>query len=359
MADSLKTAEQYEISQLQQGQTAFGAIVALQDQGFVSGLREFAKDSGQRSRIANQIMADPSYAASFKGADSAAGLVVAAFSDQGHKLIELGGKIHQAAYDVQHQSLVQGRRARPPRPPGPGQGPVQPAAETPSRSTPSAWARTPTAPSPWACSARLSRRPTPPWSNRALAVAAMAAIGEGGDEYSPQLTALLTDSVEGQCLRLAKLNLYQCLSVAKPHYEDVFCLGQHAVGETGQCVMKGAVAGYVIPSSMPAAAPQDATQVASKPRGKKKLVEGGEGGLIRVLHRETGRWPGGAGGGIEPHLGRTPPQSLRDSSPAREGARARRQTRQLHPPAEACNYPHPNAFPVYDRRRALCAAVSF
>jgi hypothetical protein len=35
---------------------------------------------------------------------------------------------------------------------------------------------------------------------------------------------------------MAKLNLFQCLSVAGPEYEDVFCLGQHAVLDTGQCV---------------------------------------------------------------------------------------------------------------------------
>ena len=114
--------------------------------------------------------------------------------------------------------------------------------------------------------------PYTPLVARSLAVAAMAAIGEGGDEYSPQLTALLADTAEAQCLHLAKLNLYQCLSVAKPHYEDVFCLGQHAVGDTGQCVMKGTVAGYVLPPVI-AVRPQTDTAkqtVASKKGGKKK-----------------------------------------------------------------------------------------
>jgi hypothetical protein len=42
------------------------------------------------------------------------------------------------------------------------------------------------------------------------------------------------------CLRLAKLNLYQCLAAAGPEYEDIFCLGQHAMAETGQCVADAA-----------------------------------------------------------------------------------------------------------------------
>ena len=41
----------------------------------------------------------------------------------------------------------------------------------------------------------------------------------------------------GQCLRLAKLNLYQCLASAGPHYEDIYCLGQHAMIDPGQCVV--------------------------------------------------------------------------------------------------------------------------
>ena len=47
---------------------------------------------------------------------------------------------------------------------------------------------------------------------------------------------------------MSKLNLYQCLAVAKPHYEDVFCLGQHVLIDTGQCVMKAAGAPFPTPA---------------------------------------------------------------------------------------------------------------
>ena len=39
---------------------------------------------------------------------------------------------------------------------------------------------------------------------------------------------------------MAKLNLYQCLAVARPNYEDVFCLGQHAMMDTGRCMIRAA-----------------------------------------------------------------------------------------------------------------------
>lgn len=255
VAESLKTAEHYQSDQFQKGQTAYGAIVALQDPAFVATLREFAKDPQQRSQVANALMADPYYAASFKGADSAAGLMIGAFSDQGQKLIATGGQLRQAAYDVQHQSWSKADVAdRPGR-----LALAKSLSDQPMEAVEVATLRLaqnasgveamgmagPPVPAPYT-----------PLVARALAVAAMAAIGEGGDEYSPQLTALLAENNEGQCLHLAKLNLYQCLSVAKPHYEDVFCLGQHAVGDTGQCVMKGAVAGYVIPPPIAEKPPQ-------------------------------------------------------------------------------------------------------
>jgi hypothetical protein len=39
---------------------------------------------------------------------------------------------------------------------------------------------------------------------------------------------------------MAKLNLFQCMAVAGPHYEDVFCLSQHAMLEAGQCLAEAA-----------------------------------------------------------------------------------------------------------------------
>jgi hypothetical protein len=271
VAESLKTAEHYQSDQFQRGQTAYGAIVALQDPAFVATLREFAKDPVRRSQVAGMIMSDPSYATTFKGADSAAGLVIGAFSEQGNKLIGAGEKIHQAAYDVQHQAWS---KADVPDRPG-RLALAKSLSDEPQKAVEVSTLRLQQNASGKEAMGLAAPPAPPPYTPlvaRSLAVAAMAALGEGGEEYAPQLTALLADNAEGQCLHLAKLNLYQCLSVAKPHYEDVFCLGKHAVGDTGQCVMKGAVAGYVIPPPVtrPAAQPQPAATVASGRHGKKK-----------------------------------------------------------------------------------------
>jgi hypothetical protein len=68
---------------------------------------------------------------------------------------------------------------------------------------------------------------------RGLAIAALAALGEAGDANSNQIMGLMSEPNVGRCMNMSKLNLYQCLAVARPHYEDVFCLGQHAMMDTG------------------------------------------------------------------------------------------------------------------------------
>jgi hypothetical protein len=57
---------------------------------------------------------------------------------------------------------------------------------------------------------------------------------------------MMDEGVGPRCLSLAKLNHYQCLAVAKPNYEDMFCLGQHALMETGTCLQK--MAGTAAPA---------------------------------------------------------------------------------------------------------------
>jgi hypothetical protein len=96
---------------------------------------------------------------------------------------------------------------------------------------------------------------------RGLALAALAVLGQADEEHGEQIVPLLADAQTTECVKMARLNLYQCLSVAGPQYEDVFCLGQHAMMDTGQCVVKAAgwaalpVPGSPLSVSVPIATP--------------------------------------------------------------------------------------------------------
>ena len=235
---ALTTAAAYEPRQFLRGAIAYAAVVALQDPAFVAGVREFARDAAQRKQVAADLVTNPAYVVSIDGSAGAAGLVTRAFRGDSTRLYSTGTAVKQAAYDVQHQqwskAYVQDIPQR--------LAAVRTLSETPLRGSLAETQLLQQAALGQA-SLGISGEPvSPPYTPlivRGLAVAALAALGEGGEENRAQLDALMADATTGYCLNMAKLNLYQCLAVAKPHYEDVFCLGQHILMDTGQCLMKG------------------------------------------------------------------------------------------------------------------------
>ena len=238
VAQALKTGEGYEPGQLLRGAIAYGAVVALQDPTFVAGVRKFAADPEQRRTVAYEIMKDPAYAVGFAGSASAAGLVMTAIGDDGVKLLALGRNVKQAAYDVQHQAWSRsdvpsrdGRLAL-----------AKSLSSTPTLAEVAETSRLQMAVSGSGQMGLTSQSASPPYTPlviHSLAVAALAALGYADDNSISQVMPILAESASESCLNMSKLNLYQCLAVSKPHYEDVFCLGQHILLDTGQCLDQG------------------------------------------------------------------------------------------------------------------------
>jgi hypothetical protein len=239
VAQGLKVGEAYEPQALLRGQIAYGAVAALQEPEFVAGVRKFAADPDQRRQVAYEIMKDPAYAVGFAGSAKAAGLVMGALTDDGRRLYEVGKSVKQAAYDVQRQGWskaeVPGRDARLSLAKSlsatPGLGEV--AETTRLQSAVTGGAQMGFAPAEVA-------PPYTPVVVRSLAIAALAALGYADDASLGQVMPILAEPNAANCLNMSKLNLYQCLAVAKPHYEDVFCLGQHVLADTGRCLMRDA-----------------------------------------------------------------------------------------------------------------------
>jgi hypothetical protein len=240
---SLNTGEGYEAQQLARGGIAYGALVALQDPGFVASVRTFAVNPEGRRSLAARLVSDPNYVAALPNVATAAGLVISTLDTESNRVRGAGEMVKQFAYDVQHQAWSKkditdpaGRLAY-----------AKQLSNAPMTPLPEDVAQLKGAvggpDSKVASRAMLVSGPAsaPPYTavvSRALAIAALAALGEGGDENDAQVESLLNESTGGFCLNMSKLNLYQCLAVAKPWYEDVFCLGQHILIDTGQCVTK-------------------------------------------------------------------------------------------------------------------------
>ena len=273
IAQSLRTGESYEPQQLLRGAIAYGAVVALQDPAFRAGVRTYVVDADQRRTIAYEIMKDPAYALGISGAASAAGLVTQALGDDGRKLLEDGRAVKQAAYDVQHQAWskteVASRDER--------MALAKSLSAQPNLGEVAETARLQMAVSgsgQLGVSAESASPPYTPIVIHSLAMAALAALGYADDASLEQVMPIMAEPTSAQCLNMSKLNLFQCLAVAKPHYEDVFCLGQHILEDTGHCLMKGA--GVVEPVDPRVQAAQEAallkasTSTTAKPHSKKR-----------------------------------------------------------------------------------------
>lgn len=271
VAQSLRTSAAYEPGQLLRGAMAYAAVVALQDPAFVAGVRAYAGDATTRQKIITEIYKDPAYVVGIAGADSAAGRIAAAVGDDGHKVFAAGQAVKQAAYSVQRSKWslaeVVGRDQRLSQAKALSTTPIVGDMNDTLAMQQAAGGGAPmTLPT-------FTAKP-PPYTNlviRGMALAALAALGAADDASADSARQMLADPTGERCLKMAKLNLYQCLAVSKPHYEDVFCTGQHGLMDTGQCVISGAGAAPVI-NVIPPPLEIAQAKAAAKPVGAAKVT---------------------------------------------------------------------------------------
>ena len=239
IAKSIEVGAAYEPKQFLQGAIAYGAVAALQDPAFVAGIRTFGADPLQRRQLVFDILKNPAYVADLPSAANAASLVTAALGGDAQRLYDNGKAVKQSAYDVQKQTWskveVVGRDQRLARAKALSATTLTGEVEETARLQQASVGAGAMSLSPMPASAPYS-----PVVTRALAVAALAALGEAGDANLETILAVMVEPNVGFCMNLSKLNLYQCLAVSKPHYEDVFCLGQHIMMDTGRCLIKAA-----------------------------------------------------------------------------------------------------------------------
>ncbi|MEP6966469.1 MAG: hypothetical protein ABI906_00165 [Pseudomonadota bacterium] len=239
VAEALRTSAAYEPRALVRGAVAYAAVAALEDADFVNQVRSAGTSPRNRRLMVGYILANPAYVFLFRGSEAAAGLAKEALGGAGLRLYAAGKTIKQSAYDVQHQTWSKeevadrgGRLAA-----------VEASSESsfpPADDHMDALRRAASGVAPLAIAAPPAQPPYTPLVARALQLAAIAALGEAGDGAYDELTSLTSDEGAANCLHVAKLNLYQCLAVSKPNYEDIFCIGQHIMSDTGSCLAKNA-----------------------------------------------------------------------------------------------------------------------
>lgn len=228
VSQALAAAASHEPHQFESGMIAYAALAALQEPGFVQALQA----EPDRAALVRRLAADPREALQLPGGEAAAARASGALISQGEALRAQGQKVKHASYSVQHQAWSKRGVANP----AARLARVKRLSAEPFRAEGEDSARI------YQAMAAGSRHagPAGPAVTRAVAVAALNVLGQGGEARS-----LMSEPRSAQCLHLAKLNLFQCLAAAGPQYEDIYCLGEHAMADTGQCVVEATKPAHV------------------------------------------------------------------------------------------------------------------
>lgn len=234
VAGAVQVAAAHDPRQIEAGMIAYAAMAALQDPAFVAGVQRITDDPGQSDAMVRRLTEYPEAAVELPGAERAAARARAALLRQIEPLLADGRRVKQAAYDIQHHAwsratVADGRerlamvKQLAVQPFSPSENDATLLFQSVSRGV-------------------ESREPVPPSPvvTRGLALAALTLAGRAGEADAPALRTVVSDPRSASCMRMAKLNLFQCMAVAGPHYEDVFCISEHAMLEAGKCMAQAA-----------------------------------------------------------------------------------------------------------------------
>jgi hypothetical protein len=236
---AIRKGASYEPAQISRGMIAYGSILALQSPEFVEGVRTFAVDPAIRREMVARIIADPAYAATLPGADAAAGLIVETIGRDSAAMLAIADAVEEDAYTIQGRSdprrrwaivniadrdtRLQGAKAL---------SAVQmlPSADESARLFAAANSGSGLDVTP-----ARSGPPYTPAVVRSLALAALAALGAGGEDARANTEALTVEQNSEFCLNMSKLMLFQCLAASRPSFEDIFCVGRHVARDLATC----------------------------------------------------------------------------------------------------------------------------
>lgn len=238
VARAVELGSVFEPKQLEEGAIAYAALTALQDPAFVEAVREVGQDPSARDTLVGRLVDHPEAVLETAAARRAATRVSLVLGKIGMDMLAAGAAVRQASYDLQSQPWSKQAIATPDQ----RLARIEAESATPVSLAPSDTQQL--------ISGLVAQRSQADGSGeassvtpvvaRGLALAALAILGMAGDDQEQQIAPLLTDARDAQCIRMARLNDLQCLSVAGPQYEDLFCLGNHAMMDSGRCIASAA-----------------------------------------------------------------------------------------------------------------------
>lgn len=298
---ALDRAAGYNRAALTRGWIAYGAMTAAQAPEFVRGVRDTAAHYG-RDVMIRGLTLDPAYAERLKGGAEAARLAMLSARADGARVYTVGERYKEMAYSLQNQrwanqiAPAQPARVTRMRTLAAGAGSRDVPAEFAPRLVVPAGSVTPwtdpnqfggatfwdnfrLAPAPAVTApvaapvaapvvAPAAPRLLQPHPDRVTTINRMTTLAalyvmDATLDPAAQADRMLNEGSTERCLELAQVQFYQCMSAARFRYENAFCLGEHALKETGACMRNATVEAQMTP--VVAALPPPAAPVAPEP----------------------------------------------------------------------------------------------
>ncbi|MBL8530636.1 MAG: hypothetical protein JNK94_02785 [Hyphomonadaceae bacterium] len=247
---------------LTRGWVAYGSMTAAQSPAFVQGVRDAAAYYG-RDAVIWAVTVDPSYARGLRGGQEVTRMLLDSAQADSSRIISVADRYQELAYSLQRQRWAnavapqQAQRVQRVRSLGAAGAPADavPTSVSPRlRVTPLSLSPTndPTSFGGrrfWdalsgagevvqvsASSPAMRVNPTRGEAlDRMAAVAALQAL-DAVDSNQSAVSRLISDPRSRDCIEMAQLQLYQCMSAARFRYENTFCMQEHALRDIGQCI---------------------------------------------------------------------------------------------------------------------------
>ncbi|NWG52467.1 MAG: hypothetical protein HXY28_01995 [Hydrogenophilaceae bacterium] len=260
LESALDTSTRHNRDAISRGWIAYGAMTAAQSPAFNEGVREAAAYYG-RDAVIRGMLIDTGWARMLRGGDEATRLVLESSTADAARIGAVANRFQELAYSLQRQrwanAVAPRQSERIQRVRANGIAPRHVAGADVGRLIARPMQYTPWT-DPTAYGGRrfwdaiggnsetveVSAPASYTWRlkpergeavNRMTTIAALQALG-AAEERPQDVDRLLNEQRSRDCVEMAQLQLYQCMSAARFRYENAFCLGSHALAQVGQCI---------------------------------------------------------------------------------------------------------------------------